>query len=75
MKWNLNNILCYINIKKKCYYNTKLKQGTFRSLFNELNEKQLIRGIDVYRQELHKIKVSMKSGCGTTRKLFGSGCG
>ncbi|CAH1981452.1 unnamed protein product [Acanthoscelides obtectus] len=88
MKWNSNNIVEFLNIyqqypvlwniKDKDYCNTKLKDGIFQRLFNELNEKQLIGGMDVmqlkakiksikdvYRQELHKIKRSMKSGCGT----------
>ena len=66
------------NIKDKDYCNTKLKNEIFQRLFSELNEKQLIGGMDVkqlkakiksirdvYRQELYKIQKSMKSGCGT----------
>lgn len=88
MKWNINNIVEFLNvyqqypllwnIKDKDYCNTKLKGEIFQRLYNELNEKQLIGGMDVkqlkakiksikdvYRQELHKIEKSKKSGCGT----------
>lgn len=66
------------NIKDKDYCDIKLKSEIFQRFFNELNEKQLIGGMDekqlkdkikslkdVYRQELHKIEKSKKSGCST----------
>lgn len=59
--------------KDKDYCNTKLKCEIFQRPYNELNEKQLIREMDlkqfkariksikdVYRQELHKIEKSKK---------------
>ncbi|XP_025407496.1 uncharacterized protein LOC112681462 [Sipha flava] len=66
------------NIKDKDYCNTKLKNEIFQRFYNELNENQLIGEMDVkqlkariksikdvYRQELHKIEKSKKSGSGT----------
>lgn len=87
MKWNSNNIIVFLdiyqkytilwNIKDKDYCNTKLKDESFKQLFCDLNEKQLIGEMnikqfkakiksikDVFRQEVQKIEKSKKSGCG-----------
>ena len=87
MKWNLKCIVEFLNIyqqypvlwniKHKDYCNSKLKDEIFQRLLRELDEKQLLGGMDVkqvkskiksikdvYRQELHKIERSKKSGCG-----------
>lgn len=83
MKWNVNDIVEFLNvyqqypllwnIKDKDYCNIKLKSEIFQRLYKELNEKQLIGGMDekqlkarikslkdVYRQELYKIEKSKK---------------
>ena len=65
------------NVKDKMYCNSKLKDEVFQRLSKELAENELLGGMDtkqlkskiksikdVYRQELHKIEKSKKSGCG-----------
>ena len=87
MKWNVDCIRKFLNIyeqypllwnvKDKMYCNSKLKDEVYQSLSKELEENELLGGIDitqlkskiksindVYRQELHKIEKSEKSGCG-----------
>ncbi|KAF6207352.1 hypothetical protein GE061_018593 [Apolygus lucorum] len=66
------------NLKDKDYFNTKLKEDVFKRLMCELDENQLMGGMDVkqlkakiksikdvYRQEVNKIERSRKSGAGT----------
>ena len=87
MKWNVDCIIKFLsiyehypllwNVKDENYYNTKLKDEVFQRLSKELDENELLGGMDmkqldtniisikdVYRQELHKIEKSKKSGCG-----------
>lgn len=87
MKWNVKNITEFLyiyqqypvlwNIKHKNYCNSKYKEEILLQLYHDLNEKDLIGGMDikqlkakiktikdVYRQEMNKIEKSKKSGSG-----------
>ena len=84
MKWNVNWNIKFLsiyeqypllwNVKDKNYCNTKLKDEVFQRLSKELDENELLGGMDmkqlktkiksikdVYRQELHKIEKSTTS--------------
>ncbi|CAH2007797.1 unnamed protein product [Acanthoscelides obtectus] len=88
VKWNSNQIIQFLkvyeqfpvlwNIKHKDYVNIKLKDVLFKKMWEQLEDKGLLKGmdekqlknkiknlIDVFCQELAKIEGSKKSDCGT----------
>lgn len=88
MKWNGNDISVFLdlyhqypllwNIMEKNYTNKTLKEANFKRLMCELDQHNLLGGMDLkqlktkiksikdaYRQELQKIERSKKSGSGS----------